>query len=230
MKEALAERTIQGLHAALASQLPPGRPGVSVLDVGCGTGAWLGRLASMGYRDLWGIDRESIQYGLAGASFVAADVDIAIPDLGGRSFSLITAIEVVEHLASPGQLLRLVARYLAPGGRFLMTTPNIHSVVARFRFLLTGALRQFDSKGDATHLQPILLTGLRRMLAKHGLGIERVWGYPREGTLSSRRSVALAASALSLVLPEEVPGDIMCVLAKKLEEASERNGATNVTQ
>ncbi len=224
MREPLAERTIQGLHADLAAQLIPPL-GVSVLDVGCGTGAWLERLATMGYRDLWGIDQAPNEHDLSGASFVAANIDVAIPDLGGRRFSLITAIEVVEHLQNPGHLFRLVTRCLAPGGQFLMTTPNMHSVLARFRFLLTGALRHFDAKGDPTHVQPVLLTGLRRMLAKHGLGVERVWGYPPKGTLSSRRSVALAAAMLSWVLPEEVSGDIMCVLVKRSDDGA-RDQAT----
>lgn len=103
-----------------------------------------------------------------------------------------------------------------------MTTPNMHSIVARLRFLLTGSLRHFDSKGDPTHVQPVLLAGLRRMLAKHGLAVRGVWGYPPKGTLTSRRSVALAGAILSWVLPEEVPGDIMCVLIKKSDETMGR--------
>lgn len=215
MSEPLAERTIQGLHMALASQLPSGRPGRSVLDIGCGNGAWLERLASMGYRDLWGIDQICPVVRTEGMRFVTADLDAGLPDLGSQRFGLITAIEVVEHLANPGHLFQLVEQHLEPEGRFLMTTPNVQSVVARLRFLLKGALPQFDEKGDPTHVQPIFLAGLARILGRHGLGVERVWGYPSKGTITSRPGVALAASLLLLFLPEAVPGDVVCVLVKR---------------
>ena len=54
-KLGLRERTIRGLHDHLFQHLPQLEPEDSVLDIGCGTGSWLQRLANAGYRNLHGI-------------------------------------------------------------------------------------------------------------------------------------------------------------------------------
>ena len=43
-----------------------------------------------------------------------------------NSFDLITANMVVEHVADPERLFAEISRVLAPGGRVLVHTPNIH--------------------------------------------------------------------------------------------------------
>jgi SAM-dependent methyltransferase len=43
-----------------------------------------------------------------------------------HAFDLITANMVVEHVASPARLFAEISRILAPGGRVIIHTPNIH--------------------------------------------------------------------------------------------------------
>src|SRR5437879_1876628 len=140
----LEERTIGGLHEMLLEKvkaLPNLSRDTPILDIGCGTGAWLHRLARTGFRNLYGLDRATSQLGNVHAACSEVDLDTAT-DLGltDRKFGLVTAIELVEHLENPGRLFFHVARHLSDEGVFLMTTPNIHSVVCRLRFLLTGKL------------------------------------------------------------------------------------------
>jgi 2-polyprenyl-3-methyl-5-hydroxy-6-metoxy-1,4-benzoquinol methylase len=64
MAEDLAELTLAGLHEALAATLAH-TPGIDlrtnpVLDLGCGCGAWLARLARNGFTDLRGVDSGSM--------------------------------------------------------------------------------------------------------------------------------------------------------------------------
>ncbi|HTQ24571.1 MAG TPA: class I SAM-dependent methyltransferase, partial [Candidatus Binataceae bacterium] len=164
----LRERTIEGLHEALLKKvksLPHITPDTPILDIGCGSGAWMNRLAANGFAVLHGVDGDTEQFagerGTCSAVSLDTDVDLG---LGDRKFGLITSIELIEHLENPGTLFFHVARHLSDDGVFLMTTPNIHSLPCRLRFLLTGKLKDFDSKGDQTHIYPVLLTSLQRIL------------------------------------------------------------------
>ena len=210
----LTEKTVGGLHDMLFRALSPLPPKPAILDIGCGTGAWLLRFVQAG-ATLVGIDRETTQFGLSGTRSVAVDIDTGDPPLGSERFDLVSAIEVIEHLENPGRLLALASARLKPGGQFLLTTPNVNSVPARLRHLVTGRYRGFDEKSDPTHIMPIALPFLEKVLPRHGFVVDRVWGYPPTGTLMARRSSAVAFRILERLFPESVRGDILCVLARK---------------
>jgi SAM-dependent methyltransferase len=81
----------------LQQQLAPG----SVLDVGCGQGAWLAVWQSHGVDDLVGVDGSYVDRSrllFAAERFYAHDLGQAF-DLG-RSFSVVQCLEVAEHLPS----------------------------------------------------------------------------------------------------------------------------------
>ena len=216
----LREFAIDGLHNALINRIAQ-MPGIStdtpILDLGCGTGAWLNRLAANGFRNLHGIDRRAGKFGALRATFSQADLDRAATlGLEAGAFGLITAIEVIEHLENPGRLYFHVSKHLARDGIFLMTTPNIHSVLCRLRFLLTGTLKEFDSKGDPTHIYPVLLSSLQNVLDRHSLAICERFSYPADGkSLTSRPALRAVASVLSLFLPKIQSGDIMCFVIRR---------------
>jgi 2-polyprenyl-3-methyl-5-hydroxy-6-metoxy-1,4-benzoquinol methylase len=211
----LVERTLPGLHGSLIARLPPIQRDAQVLDIGCGTGAWLERLADAGFSNLHGIDQNVDDFRCARATASKANLDHDDLALGGRRFDLITAIEVVEHLENPGRLYTHIRELLAPGGYALLTTPNIHSLVSRLRHLVSGRLGQFDEKGDPTHITPLLLVGLERILSRHGLEIVQRWGHPERGSIAYRKPLVAVAQLLGLVLPDDVPGDILCVLIRR---------------
>jgi len=225
---ALREWTIVGLHDALIDRiehLPELSAETPILDIGCGTGAWLDRLAANGFNVLHGVDRKSGKFATRRATFSQVDLDTA-PDLGfkNRTFGLITAIEVVEHLENPGRLFFHVAKHLSDDGVFLMTTPNIHSIHSRLRFLLTGNLKEFDSKGDPTHLYPVVVTALPRILHRYELGIVNQFPYPSGGgTRNSRWSSRVASSILGLVLPAVASGDILCFTIQRTRQQHSSN-------
>lgn len=215
MENVLAERTISGLHSALVDDIRRVCPRPPVLDIGCGTGAWLERLAHEGFSDLHGIDRDTAQFKATSAKCVAANVDDSDVQLDG-SYGLITAIEVIEHLENPGRLFKLVSKHLASDGVFIMTTPNVLSLAARVRFLLKGDVPSFDGKGDPTHLFPVLPIMLARVLPRHSLTLTRTWSYPRVGYLAYGAPVRIAASILSF-LPNRYPGDLLCFEIRRAE-------------
>jgi SAM-dependent methyltransferase len=208
----LPERTLLGLHGSLMAHLPALPRDAQILDIGCGSGAWLDRLAGAGFSNLHGIDQDIEQFRCQRATCSRANLDHDNLSLGARRFDLITAIELVEHLENPGRLYKHIGDHLAPGGFALVTTPNIHSLVSRLRHLLTGRLGQFDDKGDPTHLAPVLLLGLERILPRYGLKIVKRWGHPERGSVAYRKPLVFAATILGRFLSDELPGDGMCVL------------------
>ena len=71
----------------------------SVVDVGCGTGAWLSVFKKLGVQDIVGIDGEWIDPNslhIQPGKFQAAD--LSRPLRLGRKFDLVISLEVAEHL------------------------------------------------------------------------------------------------------------------------------------
>lgn len=211
------ERSVPGLHANLVSQLPTGlsRHG-RILDLGCGTGAWLERLADNGFENLHGVDADTDQNVGIRATVTQANLDATGWEERLGTYDLITAIEVLEHLENPGQFLTQVAHLLNDNGQLLLSTPNVHSVICRLRYLMLGKLKQFDDKGDPTHIYPVFVENLEKLLLRRGLEIKRLWGYPENGSsLTSRSATNLIGRLLGTILPQRVGGDVFCALIGK---------------
>ena len=109
----------------LASRLPAG---ARVLDLGCGNGAKVSRLAD-GF-ELVGVDISARQLELAraavpGASFVHAD--FAELDFPSEAFDAVTALYSIVHVprAEQPELLELIMRWLKPGGLFLASLSHV---------------------------------------------------------------------------------------------------------
>lgn len=211
----LSERTISGLHDELVKSLPKLAWNTPILDIGCGTGAWLERLARTGFSNLHGIDIDIQQFKTERATVSQANLDYDNLNLGHK-FGLITAIEIIEHLENPGCLFSLIQKNLDENGYFLLTTPNIHSISCRLKFLITGKLASFDEKGDRTHIYPVLLDSLHRILPRYSLHIVKKWGYPDKGSLIYRNSTKYISNLLESLLPNESPGDTLCLLIQKI--------------
>lgn len=101
--------------------------GRTALDVGCGAGLLAEPLARLGAA-VTGIDAapELIE----AARTHAGISDLSIRYVAGEvaaldgTFDLVTALEVVEHVADPAGFVQSLADRLAPGGLLIMSTPN----------------------------------------------------------------------------------------------------------
>lgn len=215
----LQELTTTGLHSWLLPRVL-GLQGISahsrILDLGCGSGAWLTRLNQSGFRNLTGIDRQDKCFEKRDiATFLALDLDhLGVTALG--TFDLVTAIEIVEHVANPEALIALAATNLARGGWLVITTPNVYALRWRARFLATAKLDNFDVPINPEHIHPWLVhANSRVILPRYGFEVVELVSYPETGGVATRWFGRIIEKALSLVFPNELPGDTLCLFLKK---------------
>jgi SAM-dependent methyltransferase len=94
------------------------------------------------------------------------------------SFDLVACVEVFEHIEDQFALAREFFRVLKPGGRVLLTTPNVLNINSRLRFLHSGFGQLFNplplTNHDAIHLgghiHPISFYFLSYLFRRAGFG------------------------------------------------------------
>ena len=94
-----AQRSARTLLPLVREQVRP----ASVLDVGCGQGAWLAIWSELGLADGYGLDGDHVDQGallISRERFQA--VDLSKPWGVGRRFDMVQSLEVAEHLPSAG--------------------------------------------------------------------------------------------------------------------------------
>ena len=101
--------------------------GKTALDVGCGAGLLAEPLARLGAR-VTAIDAapELIAAAQSHADGQGLDIDYraaAVEAMDGQ-FDLVTAMEVIEHVADPARFVESLAVRLAPEGLLILSTPN----------------------------------------------------------------------------------------------------------
>ncbi len=101
--------------------------GKKALDVGCGAGLLAEPLARLGAQ-VPAIDAapECIEVAKDHGAGQGLAIDYraaAVEEVEGK-YDLVTAMEVVEHVADPGEFVAELAKRLAPGGLLILSTPN----------------------------------------------------------------------------------------------------------
>ena len=102
----------------------------AALDVGCGAGLLTEPLARLGAK-VTGIDASPEVIGVAHghAAAIGLEIDYRVGDVQTleREFDLVTAMEVIEHVANPQLFVKALAKRLARDGLLVMSTPNATS-------------------------------------------------------------------------------------------------------
>ena len=152
--------------------------GKRALDVGCGAGLLAEPLARLG-ADVSGVD--AAPENIAAARAHAKGAGLAIHYVAGElrhhdlgTFDLVTAMEVLEHVADKPTFLALLKEHLADDGLLVLSTPNR---TPQSRLLMVGAAEGLGLIPRGTHDWEDFITPdeLADLLAGAGL----VMGEPR---------------------------------------------------
>jgi 2-polyprenyl-3-methyl-5-hydroxy-6-metoxy-1,4-benzoquinol methylase len=157
------------VKSALAAARP--EPNLRWLDIGCGRGDLLRKL-----RDEWqpaslaGIDPidwldEDLKADVEFHTIAAEQAD------GLPPADRVLLVEVIEHLEAPWSALRKAARLVAPGGRIVISTPNLATLRTRLELAVRGNLTSFRP-GYEPHISPALPHVTRRILEEEQLQLD----------------------------------------------------------
>ncbi len=164
----------------LKNRLPLTANGETLLDVGCGSGAFTICASRRGYETLgltWDesdtqIARERATLSHAPkASFQICDVRQLDEraELRGK-FDIAICCENIEHILDDRRLVKAIGSCLKPGGRLLLTTPNYH-----FRPIHKSDLGPHSKIEDGSHVRRGYSEGeMHDLFAGTGFIIERI--------------------------------------------------------
>lgn len=151
-----------------------GKPlaGKRALDVGCGAGLLAEPLARLGAA-VTGVDAAQANIEVARAHAAGSGLTIdyrhgELAALGLGPFDLVTAMEVLEHVADKPAFLAGLAKHLAPGGLLVLSTPNR---TPQSRVLMVGLAEAVGAIPRGTHRWDDFVTPdeLRELLAEADL-------------------------------------------------------------
>jgi SAM-dependent methyltransferase len=117
------------IHQAIYRVIGQRCAGKRVLDLGCGSGHGMATLGRHGPAEIWGTDVAPEALGFAARYYPPAARRLVVCDalrlaLAPGQFDLVSAVEVIEHVASAEGFLAEIGRLLRPGGFCLLSTPN----------------------------------------------------------------------------------------------------------
>lgn len=171
---------------ATMRHLPKPKPGQRLLDLGCGSGAFLLRAQSAGW-EVVGVDfdpkavdvgrRQGLDVRLGG---------VEILDSENEQFDVITMSHVIEHVHHPVGVLRACYRLLKPAGAVWIETPNFESEGHR----LFG--KDWLDLDPPRHLVLFSLGSMRDALGRSGFSNVEILPYRPLCTERFRASTAIA--------------------------------------
>lgn len=153
------------------------RPGMKVLDAGCGGSRGCSRESPWQQMHIVGIDTDPA---VKSNPFCNEKLvcDISSLPFADNSFDLIHCRWVLEHLEEPLKVFREFARVLKPGGRLLALTPNVFHYATILSRVTPFRFHDWWLKGQGDHFRVYYRANsksrLRRLCAETGFAISRL--------------------------------------------------------
>lgn len=145
---------------------------VSVLDVGCGSGATACKLIELGVKEVTGID---VNAGIAGRAakycrnVLVGDLETMKLEIPDGQFDVILMADILEHLRAPYQTVRRLIPLLKSNGSFLISIPNV--TYYHVLMMLCRGRWEYAERGimDETHLRFFTRKTFLEQIGKLGL-------------------------------------------------------------
>jgi 2-polyprenyl-3-methyl-5-hydroxy-6-metoxy-1,4-benzoquinol methylase len=152
-------------------------PGRRFLDVGCGGGALAAALKAAGAAHVAGIEADSAAAALARShvdTLVEGSVLEATLPFADDDFDYVIFADVLEHLVDPGAALRRCIEYLVPGGRVVVSVPNLRFYLVLLRLMADRWSYTDAGIRDRTHVRIFTRRSLLALLESEGLEVDRL--------------------------------------------------------
>jgi SAM-dependent methyltransferase len=133
------------------------------LDIGCGSGTLLRAAAAEGWEAVGTEIAPAIVDAMRAQGLDARLGSTQELDLPSGGFDVVSAVEVLEHVPDPDDLIAEAARLLRPGGALYVTTPHGRGISSR----LLGA--NWSVVAPPEHLQLFSSSGIRSAVSRGGL-------------------------------------------------------------
>jgi 2-polyprenyl-3-methyl-5-hydroxy-6-metoxy-1,4-benzoquinol methylase len=141
-----------------------------ILEFGCGNGHFCNVLSTTGH-NVVGVDVsetgiEHARKNFPGIQFIQSDICTLLtkPVLAEESFDVVVAIEIIEHLWYPREIMRAAKKYLKPDGQFIISTPY-HGYLKNLAISLFNKWdRHFSVEWDIGHVKFFSVKTLKRVL------------------------------------------------------------------
>ena len=126
-------------------------PETKVLDIGVGSGAMGKSLQDRGIKQIFGIEIDPQAKAFAAPHY--QEICDSITAYADQHFDLILMLDVLEHMTAPEEFLSQAVALLNPGGRVLISLPNIAHWSMRLSLLF--GFFEYTNRGilDRTHFQ-----------------------------------------------------------------------------
>jgi 2-polyprenyl-3-methyl-5-hydroxy-6-metoxy-1,4-benzoquinol methylase len=162
-----------GLHEDLFRIMSPYlKPSSTVLDFGCGEGAFSQRLIDAGMI-VDGVDINTAQTKAEHRNRFELDLNTAdITSIIKEKYDVVVAMEILEHIHNPWKYLNDCKSVLKEGGIIVLSTPNISAFPSRLRFFMRGTLIAYEKTDLAHgHITPLSFVQLENMFDQFKLSV-----------------------------------------------------------
>ncbi len=179
------------------------------LDVGCATGSFLRQAEARGWRchgtDISTVAVARARVAVPSGSFEAGP--FSRDTFEGRTFDLITMLDVLEHMSQPFLALEAIEPKLRSNGIFVLRVPVIDSLMvwlAKLTYTATGA--RYRKPIDLLYRYHVIgfsTSSIRRSLEKCGFEVIRSW---RENSIdpSTLQGRSWAKSVVERILTRQI--------------------------
>lgn len=161
-----------------------------LLELGCSAGGTIAHIKSI-FPDLWAagveLHKESAEAAKQHADVVWQGTVEDTPwdkEIAPGSLDVVLCLDILEHLVDPWAHVKRLTPLLAPGGRLIISIPNIRNLKFIRKLLFKGDFRYKDAGLlDRTHLRFFTRETASELATCGGLTLERAvraheWKFP----------------------------------------------------
>ncbi|MCQ8103099.1 class I SAM-dependent methyltransferase [Methylomonas sp. SURF-2] len=167
----LAIHALNGLHEFVGDKVKElFFDSANLLDLAAGSGALSLRLQDMGFK-ITAYDYEENNFRLKQSiKFNQVDLNNDFSKISDCLYDGVIAVEIIEHLENPRHLIREIYDSLVPGGKVLITTPNIDNPVSLAFYVRFGWFQWFSDENynNEGHITPVSQHWMNKFLLEAG--------------------------------------------------------------